>query len=246
MNYTRPSYRNKILLVLIMLLGSVLRLYGLNWDDSHHLHPDERFVVLTSLNITWPDSFSDYLNPETSTLSPYNTENYKSYIYGTFPLFLTKALADVFHYDAYGKLHIVGRLLSTLFDLGSLLLIYFIARKTFSRHTGILAAAFYAVTVLPIQQSHFFTVDNFLVFWILVTFSLLIIFMERENFRALVISSLMGVSFAFALASKISAILFTTIIAFALAIKFVQVLQKVSWQKSIFQFISNSIVFLIS
>ena len=246
MNYTRPSYRNKILLVLIMLLGSVVRLYGVNWDDSHHLHPDERFIVLTALNITWPDSFSDYLNPDTSALSPYNTENYKSYIYGTFPLFLTKALADVFHYDTYGKLHIVGRLLSTLFDLGSLLLVYFIARKIFSRHTGILAAAFYAVTVLSIQQSHFFTVDNFLVFWILVTFSLLIIFMEKENYGALVISSLIGVSFAFALASKVSAILFMTIIAFALTVKFLQSLQKVSWHKSTLQLISNSIVILIS
>ena len=246
MNYTRPLYRNKILLVLIMLLGSVLRLYGLNWDDSHHLHPDERFIVLTALNITWPDSFSDYLNPETSALSPYNTENYKSYIYGTFPLFLTKALANVFHYDAYGKLHIVGRLLSTLFDLGSLLLVYFIAMKIFSRHTGILAAAFYAVTVLPVQQSHFFTVDNFLVFWIIVTFSLLVIFMEKENYRALVVSSLMGVSFAFALASKVSAILFITIIAFAMAIKFVQSLHKVRWHKNILQLTSNCIVFLIS
>ena len=165
----------------IVLLGSSLRLYGLNWDDSHHLHPDERFIVLTAVTIHWPKNVSEYLDPEISSLSPYNTDDYKSYIYGTFPLFLTKAFADVLGYGTYGKLHLVGRLLSALFDIGSLLLVYFIAINIFSKSTALLSAAFYAIAVLPIQQSHFFTADNFMVFWILLMFLLLVIFLEKES-----------------------------------------------------------------
>jgi hypothetical protein len=246
MNYTKLLYNNTILLGLIVLLAGGLRLYGLNWDDSQHLHPDERFIVLTAVTITWPDSFSDYLNPETSPLSPYNTASSTSYIYGTFPLFLTKGLAAILNYDTYGTLHMVGRLLSALFDLGSVLLVYLIAARLFSQKAGMLSAAFYAVAVLHIQQSHFFTVDNFLVFWILATFLLLLIFLAREAHRALILSSFIGASYACALGSKASAVLFVTIVFTAFGIKYVQSLQKASWQKNALILLGNATVFTLS
>jgi hypothetical protein len=221
-------------------------LYGLNWDDSHHLHPDERFIVLTAVTIHWSKNVSEYLDPEISSLSPYNTDDYKSYIYGTFPLFLTKAFADVLGYGTYDKLHLVGRLLSALFDIGSLLLVYFIAINIFSKSTALLSAAFYAIAVLPIQQSHFFTADNFMVFWILLTFLLLVIFLEKESYLSLWLSGFIGISFALALASKVSAGLFTTLIALAFGIKFLKSAERFGWLKSMLKLLGYFFVFMLS
>lgn len=245
MNSAGVSSRTRMLFLLIFLLGSGLRLYGLNWDDSHHLHPDERFMVLTVLNISWPDSFSGYLNPETSPLSPYNNEHYRSYIYGTFPLFVTKAVATLFQMHTYGTVHLVGRMLSALFDLGTLLLVYLIAARLFSARAGILSAAFFSVAVMHIQQSHFFTVDTFLVFWIALTFLMLVILLGSNQHRSLLLSGLIGVSYGCALACKASAALFMGIILLALMLNAMRSYRSVSWQHTIPSFAMSTLVFAL-
>src|SRR5213593_308472 len=86
-----------IALVGIMLLGGILRFSGRNWDDGLHLHPDERFITMVATDIRWPASVREYFDSEHSPLNPYNVKNdddtnrYNSFIYGTFPLFLSKA-----------------------------------------------------------------------------------------------------------------------------------------------------------
>ena len=61
----------------------------------------------------------------------------------------------------------VGRVLSALVDLFSVVLVYAIGSRLFKKPVGLLAAAFTAFTVLNIQQSHFFTMDTFSSFFTL-------------------------------------------------------------------------------
>src|SRR4029079_11313776 len=67
--------------------------------------------------------------------------------------------------------HLVGRVLSALFDLFTCFMAFAIGRRLFDARVGLFAAFIYACAVLPIQQSHFFTVDAFgnvpivLAFW---------------------------------------------------------------------------------
>lgn len=242
--------REMIILGAILILAAVLRFTGVNWDSGAHLHPDERFVTLVAVEINWPGSFSNYLDVTTSTLSPYNTENYKSYVYGTFPLFLTKAVADFRGMGEYGELNLVGRQLSALFDLGNLVLVYLVGNRLFRRNRpldapdlttnqrefrqlGLYSAGLYALTVFSIQQSHFFTVDNFESFFIFLSFFFLVRFSHQsspiEMVRNIFFAS---IAVGFAIASKLSALLFLPIIAVALGFKLLRDLKSASFWRN--------------
>jgi len=195
--------KNKIIIFLIFLLALSLRLYGLNWDSGTHLHPDERFLTMVAADIKLPSSISQYFDTSSSPLNPGNYPNYQFFVYGTFPLFLTKVFAVIFNLDNYENIVLVGRILSAFFDAGIIIVLYKLTKK-------FLAPILYATTVLPIQLSHFFAVDTFLTFFILLTFYFLI----KKRFI------LTGVAFGLALACKISALYFLPIIALYFLINF--------------------------
>jgi 4-amino-4-deoxy-L-arabinose transferase-like glycosyltransferase len=61
----------------------------------------------------------------------------------------------------------VGRYLSGIFDLGTIVVVYLTAAHLFPKRkwVALIAALLYACAVLPIQISHFFIVDNFTTFF---------------------------------------------------------------------------------
>ncbi|HLF28853.1 MAG TPA: DUF2298 domain-containing protein [Anaerolineae bacterium] len=61
----------------------------------------------------------------------------------------------------YDEVALVGRALSALFDLGTLIWLFLIAREVYSVRAGLAAMALGALAVLHIQQAHFFTADTF-------------------------------------------------------------------------------------
>ena len=83
------------------------------------------------------------------------------WVYGTLPTSLTRLVADIVHRGNGGSALIVGRALSGIFDLIACLALFVMAGRIYGRRVALLAAALYAFTVMPIQQSHFFTTDNF-------------------------------------------------------------------------------------
>jgi YYY domain-containing protein len=69
----------------------------------------------------------------------------------------------------YWEIFKVGRSWSTLFDLGSVFVTFLLARRLYGRRVALLAALFLAFAVLPIQLSHFFTVDTATAFFTLLS-----------------------------------------------------------------------------
>jgi 4-amino-4-deoxy-L-arabinose transferase-like glycosyltransferase len=63
----------------------------------------------------------------------------------------------------------VGRHLAALADLGTVLLIYLLARRLYGEAVGLLAMGFGALTAFMIQQAHFFTVDSAAAFFTVLT-----------------------------------------------------------------------------
>ena len=148
-----------LLLIVVLLGAAYFRVVGLHWDETQHLHPDERFLTMVESALQPVASLGDYFNTTASTLNPHN-QGYGFYVYGDLPLLIVRYLAQWLGQTGYDQVNIVGRQFSTAADLGVIFLLYLIASRLYGRKVGLLAAAFSAVTVMQIQQSHFFTTDN--------------------------------------------------------------------------------------
>ena len=158
----------------IILLAFFFRFNNLNWDENFHLHPDERFLTMVGTAMKIPSSVNQYFDQKTSLMNPSNV-GYNFFVYGRFPLILTKYLSMIYKMDNYNDFTILGRQLSAFFDL---LTIFFIIKtvELLEKKNRLLsglkywAGFFYAIAVLPIQLSHFFAVDTFLNFFMFGSF----------------------------------------------------------------------------
>jgi YYY domain-containing protein len=181
-----------VALTLIFAIAAFFRFFGINWDGEQHLHPDERFLTSVEASIESPQSLSEYWDTENSSLNPAN-RNFGYFVYGTFPIFLTRVVGEeltnfeitlfekypevatnlvgeLIDHTSYNQIHLIGRALSAIADLIIIYLIFLVAARLYSPKIAILASAFYAFSVLPIQLSHFATVDTFtnlFIFWAL-------------------------------------------------------------------------------
>jgi len=186
----RPQF--SWLVVLVLIAGFVLRLWGVAWDQGTHLHPDERFITMVETDIKVPSSLGQYFNSAKSPLNPYNRED-GGFAYGTFPLFLTKITGEVLQHNdffplnlvkdglakafaikapqwnGYDSIYLVGRVWSAIFATGTVLLVFLTGKLLYDRRVGLLAMLLMAAAVLDIQLAHYFTVDSFLTFFAALT-----------------------------------------------------------------------------
>lgn len=207
--------KQSLLLISIILLATFLRLYGLNWDAGFHLHPDERAIVMFTLPLHLPGSNTEFLSPA-SQWNPH------FFAYGSFPLYLLKAASNLLSMAypslaTYDHIQLVGRIISALADMGTVLLIYLFGKKLFSKKIGLIAAFFYSISVFPIQAAHFYAVDSLLTFFIAVTLYQLVNFYHSPSFR---FALCVGIFFGLSLATKISAVVLISAIGLALAADF--------------------------
>lgn len=199
------------LLVYILIAGAYLRLVGIDWDENQHLHPDERFLTMveaaikpvntpgdqlgappTTASQPWRggyigilddcEAWGGYFDTACSPLNP-NNRGYDFYVYGTLPIFIVRYVAEWMGQTGYGEVYLVGRVLSAVSDLFVIVLVYAIASLLYDRRIAVLGAAFSAFSVLLIQQSHFFTVDTFTNFFIMlaVYFGVKVAVSGRQN-----------------------------------------------------------------
>ena len=178
---TSPSWIWIVLLIGILMIGAYFRFVGLDWDEDHHLHPDERFLTMVSSAISPVESFSDYFDTANSSLNP-NNRGYGFYVYGTLPLFFVRYLAEWLGQTGYSEVYLVGRAVSAVADLLTILLVYLVAVRIYKNHRlGLLAAAFSAFSVLQIQLSHYYTVDIFANLFSFLTFYLAVFILTGNN-----------------------------------------------------------------
>src|SRR5215469_16902779 len=97
----------------LALLGLILRLYGLNWDQGNSFHPDERQILFHVTALAWPSSLAQFFDPVNSPLNPH------FFAYGSFPLYLLALLGHIFIHSAspttaFVSYTLLGRVVSAL------------------------------------------------------------------------------------------------------------------------------------
>ncbi len=197
----KDKYLTAFLLFLILSMALYFRLIGLDWDQGQHLHPDERFLTMVQAAMKWPESFSQYMDENLSPMNPRNA-GYTFFVYGTLPMTVVKAVGIILNRTGYENIHLVGRVLSAVFDTMSIFFLFLMALRLYGdRRIALLAAFFMACTVLSIQQSHFFVVDNFAAFFVTATLYFLSCAQMEAKYKNFILT---GIFFGMAMASKVS------------------------------------------
>jgi len=184
--------RRHALLLGLAAFALAVRLFGLNFDQSHFFHPDERRIAeaVTQLSLR-----PLQLNPH-------------FFAYGSFPLYVTKLVtATLANFDrsfaSYDAAIKVGRALSALWGAATVILLVVLGRRLFGAAAGWLAGILLSATVLHVQNSHFATSDIPLTFLVLLALTFMVAVAEGAGLPAFAGA---GVAVGFAVATKFSAL----------------------------------------
>ncbi len=203
------------LLPTLLLAALALRLYGIDWDDGHGFHPDERSFYLRADDMfraltqapgyeTWLDQwpgmepgipdFRTAISAESSPLNPHWFPLGSVLIYA---LVLIRSVAELFTDWGAMDLRFAGRTLTALADVASVWLMYVIGRRMYGPWTGILAAAFTTFAVIHIQHAHFYRPEPFTVLTSLAATWAMLRYMETQRTRdAVLLGALVGLAMA--------------------------------------------------
>ena len=186
--------------IFIVVIALSLRFYGINWDQGGLFHPDERALLFHVNDMSWPPlaKLGIILNAQESPLNP------RWFPYGSLPMYAVKIVQGIslpIKEMNFNELLFVGRSLSALADVGTVIMVFLLGNQLYNRRVGILASLLLALSVLHIQLSHFYTVDTYLTFFIVTSVYFMARIMEKGKTRD---SILAGVFIGLALASKIS------------------------------------------
>lgn len=254
----KPSNKTSkiFLMIIIFALGIFFRFNGLNWDSSHHLHPDERFLNMLINDMGFPNSWSEYFSPK---LSPINPRNYSRdfFVYGNWPITLSKFINVTTGSLGLEEIALVGRKLSAIAD-SLVIIVVFLTASSFQKNLKLSknhflsikapywAALAYALFVLSIQQSHFFTTDTFLNLFCATSLYFAIKYLEKnqKNIYQIAWLFISGIFLGWGIGSKITAFLFLPLILTIIFIKNLK-LESISWLKSFIKIFIHSLLFLL-
>lgn len=203
--------KNYILLVIILLIGSFLRFYNLNWDDMYVFHPDELNIDIAVSKIR----FFSQLNPH-------------FFQYNGLSIYLYRATGELLRFISqndswvknFGNINLIGRFYSALFSSITVFLIYKLSFMLFnSKKTALLTSLFLSLTVSLIQSAHFAVTESLLIFFLVLIAILTTTFLKSPSFKNII---LLGIASGMALAVKTTALSFLIFSAIALIICFFQ------------------------
>lgn len=151
--------RTALAALAIVLLALGVRVTGLNWDQGHSFHPDERAITYAVQRLSFHPL---QLNPG-------------FFAYGSLPLYVIRAvtgLAGLFQPHLatnYDFVILAGRAVSAVAGTLTVLVTILLGRRLWGPSVGLLGGFLLALCVLHIQHSHFMTTDIFLTLMITTT-----------------------------------------------------------------------------
>lgn len=192
----KSFFKNNKILILILVFAAVLRLVNMGFQAGSH--PDERGIVMISLDIA-----EKGLNP-------------KNFHYGHFVYYLLYFTSTGFKYihnafpnvrfieflSSYDGAFYIGRFYATLLGLITIIFTYLLATRFFNKQLGLLSAFFLATNPFFIQLSRYYTTDIFVTCFLCISAFFAYKAYKFESYKSYLLSFVF-VSLAFV--SKISA-----------------------------------------
>ena len=205
----------------IVVVALVLRLHGINWDDGYGFHPDERdiyfrsdcmYALLTDAPhadtcgylVEYPEAepglggLRAFFNAERSPLNPHWFPLGSILIY---VLVFFRSVIELFTDIGGLEMRYVGRTLSALADVGSVLMVFVLGRRLYGRNAGLLAAGLTALAVIHVQHSHFYRPETFTVLLTLASIWATLRMVQKGRLRD---SALLGLMLGLALSPKVN------------------------------------------
>lgn len=203
------EWRIPAALSLVVILGGVLRFYGLAWGAPYfHFHIDEHFVFVGAERLR-----SSMEEAARST---------KFFMYGPLPMHLLNALVWVYEavkgplvltgFQDQVTYMVMGRAISAFMGTATILVTYFVGKRVSNQVGGLLAAALMGTTVVHIAESHSFRVDLAMMFFVTLAWLFALRIAEQGRWRDYLWA---GVFAGAALGSKYSAAFILGVIAVA-------------------------------
>jgi hypothetical protein len=215
----------------LLLIAATLRFSHADWDGGNQLHPDERAILFAASDLHIPENMRQALDAHQSPLNPFRAADGspRLYPYGHLPLYLTVGMSNLLRLPCsqsgscrlvasksfFGRLlnvdraapyehyTYIGRALSALFDLLTMITAFLLTRRLFTRVAALIAAAMYTFAVIHIQNAHFGTVDTALTFFSTLTILFLVLYIQTGRTQYTVLA---GICTGLAFGSKASAI----------------------------------------
>lgn len=167
--------KKRFFLSLILVIALALRLYGIGWGlpnqwHPYSYHPDEARLF----------SYMSNIHPGNLDFNP------DDFAYPTFHVLLVGAILLVLskiglvtvvpsiafyaaHPAEFASLFLVGRLVTVILGVASVYLVFKIGEKMYNQRAGLWASFLYAIAPVHVIESHYFTLDVPMAFWMLLT-----------------------------------------------------------------------------
>ena len=197
--------RRRFYLSIILLTALALRLYGISWGlpnqwHPYSYHPDEARLFSYMANI----------HPGTLDFNPddFAYPTFHVLVVGAILLALSKlGIATITpslayyasHPHDFAMLFLVGRLVTVAMAVVSVYLVYLIGQQLYNQRAGLWAAFLFAIAPVHVVESHYFTLDVPMAFWMLLTL-LFSIYVYRYRHTIWYIAS--GISLGLAASTK--------------------------------------------
>jgi hypothetical protein len=163
-----PPRRTTLPLSAILLLSAILGIHGLDWGLPYQWHPDEKIMVADTMIRERSLEPPHFINPSLHAYATYVSVRLAYALAPRMALYYRTAanvqLTDPGHRDRPLQFLAfrLSRLLSVIFQLATVYLLFTIGRRCADEMTGLLAAWLGAVTMGLVNMAHFATGESML------------------------------------------------------------------------------------
>ncbi len=192
--------KNMLLLYLILLAAFLVRFMALDWYLPYTYELDEYYTVRKSLGILRYSSFDTGSFMWPSLYFYVQAAGYGLYYLWCLLATSVQSLGDLTQIEIF----LVGRFTTVLYGVGTVLVVYSIGERMYSKKVGLLSSLFLAFTLLHVRYSRLIRPDVPMTFFITLSFLCIYLIYEKGKIRDYILATLFT---GFSIATKYTGVI---------------------------------------